>query len=361
MLTGGARLKIPERLESAIDNAVVRHLKTEFGDRGLLLSSADFAIAEMKTAALGRRLMTSVLQQCYPTADGLTVEFEFAGDIARIGAALAFGAVTSNLLASSLSDGSHRQTTAGFLCGTFNLAIGLVDGVCDAEPAIGERLLDHFRGADLIGAAEDRRGPGWLQAGLPLVLAADAGVAFTVSVTEAFFENLHGIYAHEADVRRIVGEQLADALEAETASMRRPLTELSVERMVECSRATSVLPFEIIEVLTIGARTPAAPSAGTLLGDAMWRIDDLVDLSDDARSGALNAVLLEAFGRRGRHDHYDLADLQALLASSGIASAAAEAADCLRNGLRLAGVVVRDDHHAFLQFVQRYAGLDPSS
>jgi hypothetical protein len=354
-------VKIPETLESAIDAAVTRHLETELGDRGLLLSSADLAVAEAKTATLGGRLMTSVLKQCYPKADGLTVEFERGGDIARIGAALAFGAATSSVLASSLGDGSHRQIVAEFVCGTFNLGIGLVDGVCDADAAMGGELLDHFQGADLIGAAEDRRGPGWLHAGMPLHLAADAGVAFTVSVTEAFFENLHGLYADESDVRRIVGEQLADALEAETASVRRPLAGLSAERRVECSRATSVLPFEIIETITIGGRAPATPSAATLLGEAMWRIDDLVDLSEDARSGALNAVLLEAFEWRGRHDRYDIADLEAVLASSGIASAAAEAADHLRDGLRLAGVVIRDDRDAFLQFVQRYAGIDPAS
>jgi len=48
-----------------------------------------------------------------------------------------------------------------------------------------------------------------------------------------------------------------------------------------------VLPFEIIETLATGATT----AAGTDLGEAMWRIDDLVDLGRDASSGALNWIV----------------------------------------------------------------------
>jgi hypothetical protein len=354
-------LKIPRHLESAIDHAVIRHLETEFRDRGLLLSSADLTAAQDTTAALGRRLMTLLLKQCYPEADGLAIEFERTGDIPRIGAALAFGAVVSRVFGSSVDYPNGSASVIEFLCGTFNLAIGLIDGVCDANAAAGERFLGHFRDADLIGAADGRRGPGWLHAHMPLTLAADDSVSFTVSVTEAFFENLHNIYAEEADVRRVVGGQLADALEAEAASVCHPFTALSAQRRVECSRATSVMPFEIIETITTAARVTATPSAATLLGEAMWRIDDLVDLTEDARSGALNAVLLKAFQRRGRHDSYDVADLRAVLDSSGIASAAAEAADRLRDGLSLAGIVSGDDRHAFLQFVQRYAGIEPTS
>ena len=134
-VTDGAALKIPKTLESAIDAAVSRHLEAELADRSLLLTSADLAIAEAKTAVLGRRLMTSVLKQCYPEADGLTVEFERTGDIGRIGAALAFGAVTSRVFASSVGDRSRRRAAIELLCGTFNLAIGLVDGICDADVA----------------------------------------------------------------------------------------------------------------------------------------------------------------------------------------------------------------------------------
>src|SRR6185312_15701716 len=100
------------------------------------------------------------------------------------------------------------------------------------------------------------------------------------------------------------------------------------------------------------------PSTATMLGEAIWRIDDLVDIIDDARSGALNAVLLQG-RRRGRRGRYDISDVRAVLASSAIASVAAEAADRLYDGLRM-GTVDHDDRCAYLGFVQRYAGIEPA-
>ena len=308
-------MKIPKTLESAIDAAVSRHLEAELADRSLLLTSADLAIAEAKTAVLGRRLMTSVLKQCYPEADGLTVEFERTGDIGRIGAALAFGAVTSRVFAWSVGDRSRRQAAIELLCGTFNLAIGLVDGICDADVATGEQLLDHFHDADLVGAASHRRGPGWLHAEMPLFLAADDGVAFTISVTEAFFENLHNIYADNADVRRIVGEQLADALKAETASVRRPLTALSAEtedRVLQSNFGTALRDHRDDH------DRPSCHTVqrATMLGEAMWRIDDLVDIIDDARVRRAERRTARGVRRRGSTIATRSRTCSAVLASS---------------------------------------------
>jgi hypothetical protein len=111
-----------------------------------------------------------------------------------------------------------------------------------------------------------------------------------------------------------------------------------------------VLPFEIVGTLTLAGH---ASGAARLVGEAMWRIDDLVDLCDDARTGALNAVLLTASGS-GREA------LEWLLASEHIGRAAADAVDSLQRGMELAGCPdgtrCRD---VFLQFVARYAGIVP--
>jgi hypothetical protein len=218
-------------------------------------------------------------------------------------------------------------------------------------------LLAGIFDADLVEAAVHRRDRGWLHAALPDFLTADDAVAFTASVTEAFYDNLHDLYADQPEVRRMVGEQLAEALEAETDSVQDPFTTLPPERRVECSRATSVLPFNIIDTITIAGRS--TDSTATMLGEAIWRIDDLVDIIDDARSGALNGVLLQACRRRGRHDGYDITDLSEVLDPTGIASAAAEAADRLQDGLGL-GTIAPDDRLAYLGFVQRYAGIEPT-
>jgi hypothetical protein len=362
-------VEIPERIEQAVDDAVAHHLATGLGDRGLLLTAADLAVAEAQAAALGQRLLTRVLHQCYPmirdAGDDAALEFERSSDVARIGATLTFGAVTSTVLAARQGDRERLPGCVELLCATFNLGIGLIDGVCDGDAESGERLLTHLHGADLFGAAADNRGPGWLRRGLPGPLAADPAMAFTVDIIEAFFQTLHVVYpdATGAHVRRRVGGQLIRALASESQSVGRGLVGSSREGLIECSRATSVLPFQIIETLALGGPTSTTPSAGTLLGEAMWRIDDLVDLCDDARCGALNSVLVAASGvdaaQRAGGQRYRLVDLERLLASSDIASAAAAGAESLRAGLQLAGEVTAPDRIAFLRFIQMYTAIPP--
>ena len=111
-----------------------------------------------------------------------------------------------------------------------------------------------------------------------------------------------------------------------------------------------MLPFQIIEALAAGDYASAEPTAGTQLGEAMWRIDDLVDLPQDARSGSLNGVLLAA-APPGEPDLH--VALERLLASTDVARAAAEAAAKLEAGLQRAG----GQAAPFLSFIQRYAGI----
>jgi hypothetical protein len=228
------------------------------------------------------------------------------------------------------------------LSAIFNLGIGLVDSLCDHDTNTGIALLELVRAHDLVAAAKEPRPRGWLRATLPPALAHDATATFTADIVEAFFATLHAVYPGSTWSRHRcgVGRQLEAALEAERRSVARPGDGAAVEELLECSRLTSVLPFEIVAALAGGDDTEAA----TLLGEAMWRIDDLVDLDDDARSGALNALLLSA---------------------SSADAAAAEAAEKLEAGLRRASgdrptVLDHQPSRAFLCFVQRYAGIVPS-
>jgi hypothetical protein len=348
-------VEIPATLETSIETAVTHHLRIELGTHGLLLNATELESAEATNAARGRWLLARLLAQCYPDVDGLAVQVDRTADMARIESALAFGAVTSLVLAGAKDVGNQR-TSVEYLCGVFNLAIGLVDGICDGDTAVGQLLLSQCHEADLIGAAVARRDRGWLHGRLPSDLHTDDAVVFTATVIETFFANLHDLYDDEPAVRRHVGKQLADALRAETDSVRDPFATLSHDARIECSRATSVLPFEIISTMTVTESAPAVSSGATMLGEAMWRIDDLVDLIDDARHDALNAVLLAACRR---HARYDIAGLAAVLGSSGIAAAATEAALRLRDGLQT--VAANGEHQrAYLAFVQRYAGIGPT-
>jgi hypothetical protein len=366
-------VQIPERIERAVGAAVTAHLETELGDRGLLLPADRLIAAQVEAARRGERLLTRVVDRCYridrERDDTLVLEFHGERTQARLVAALAFGAATAGVLGPR---GRRRAGTADdveLLCAVFNLGIGLVDGLCDGDAETGGRLLEILRGRDLAAVARARHPRGWLRAAVPAALADDATAAFTVDIIEVFFETLHAVYPDEARsaLRRAVGAQLDAALEAERRSVDRTGDGTAREELIECSRGTSVLPYQIIQTLAAGRRTPAEPAAATLLGEAMWLIDDLVDLCHDARSGALNGLLLAAAEEPGRPDDRGrLAALERMLASTDIARAAARAADGLLAALRRAGGgrAAAADHpptRSLLHFIQRYAGIAPPS
>jgi hypothetical protein len=328
------------------------------------------AAAEREAALLGERLLTRVVRQCYPISgqreEAITIEFQREHDAARVNAALAFGAMAAAVLVPREHSSERPMCPVELLCAMFNLGIGLVDGLCDEDPDTGGRLLVLLHGRDLVEAAEETPTRGWLGAKLPPRLAMDLGVAFTVDVIEAFFLTLHAVYPDDEwlPLRRRVGTQLTVALEAERQSVGAWPVRTSREQLIECSRCTSVLPFEIIQTLAGGDIAPTEPSAGTLLGEAMWRIDDLVDLCQDTRRGALNGLLLAATDEPGRPEGELglLAVLERLLRSTDIARGAAEAAESLLAGLQLAGSgrATAQDHVLFLHFIQRYAGITSS-
>jgi hypothetical protein len=311
------------------DETVARRLAAELGDRDLLLAPDALAAAELDAARDGSRLLGLLLRRRY--GDGaLAVEFGSDAAAARVEGALAFGAAAARVLAPGAL-GPERE----LICATFNLGIGLVDGLCDGDAAAGAALLDEIARRDMAGAVEEPRPPGWLRDALPPELADNAAAAFTADVVEAFFATLHAAYpgAPSLPFRRGVAARLGAALDAERRTVAGPAG-LSADELIECSRLTSVLPFEIIETLAAGAATPL----GARLGEAMWRVDDLVDLVQDARSGALNAILVAAATPT------DVLD--------AIPAAAAEAADKLET--TLSG---REAAAQFLAFVQRYAGI----
>jgi hypothetical protein len=338
-------VEIPAPIEQAVSDLVARRLEAELGDRGLLLAADEFALAEAGAAQCGARVLTSLIHRCYPITRqaGGEVALDFGSErgAARLQATLAFGATTARVLQRDLCNPDIE-----LVCAIFNLGIGLVDGLCDEDPETGDTLLQLVQAHDLADAAEQPRVRGWLRATLLPALAEDPAAAFTADVIETFFETLHDVYPHHA-WRLRVGVQLVAALEAERASVTQS-ADPARDQLIECSRLTSVLPFQIIETLADAEHARAEPTAGTQLGEAMWRIDDLVDLCQDARSGSLNGVLLCAGG------HDVVTALERLLASTDIARAAREAADDLQAGLQRT-----DDPTPFLYFVQRYAGITP--
>ncbi|HEV8365619.1 MAG TPA: hypothetical protein VGQ52_19045 [Gemmatimonadaceae bacterium] len=362
-------VETPARITQAVAESVARHLEAELGNRGLLLRADVLAEAQADAAQLGARLRNSVLRRCYPdfrTGDSaLAIEFESDQVAARFDSALAFGAATARVLLPNACDQKKDSETIELVCAIFNLGIGLVDGLCDEDRDAGGEFLEILRGLNVARAAEEPRARGWLHGALPPQLAENAAAAFSVEVIETFFHALHDMYPGDSRLalRCHVGGLLNDALEAERQSVVRTDCRTRQE-LIELSRLTSVLPFLIIETIAAGRRASDEPTAGTRLGEAMWLIDDLVDLCQDARSGSLNAILLAVAPGEERGPNERLAALERLLASKTIGSAAADAAERLLAGLHRGGPSSDSAERqlctaSFLQYVHAYAGISP--
>jgi hypothetical protein len=357
-------------MEHAINEMVARRLESELGRSGLLLAAEEFVAAEREVAPTGARLLAWAVGQCYPiirqAGQAVSVEFSSAGQVARFEAALAFGAVTARVLAPvDITSTERFAQSVEPTCALFNLGIGLVDYLCDHDPPAGAGLLQLIREQDLATVATKPPDRGWFRGSLARELANNATVAFTAEVIEAFFEAILGLHpGHPGLARRQqIGTQLRAALEAEWGSVSWSAADRTGEQLIRLSRLTSVLPFQIIESLACAGHPTGKPTRGTRLGEAMWRIDDLVDLCDDARSGSLNSLLLRAATSSCHPMAVDrLAALERLVVSTDLASAAREATNNLLAGLGLA----RSRRHApedrgrtagFLFFIQRYTGI----
>jgi hypothetical protein len=370
-LTQKADVEIPEQLGQVIDDAVRRSLEAELGARGLLLTRAASDSATTHAVRLGAALFRRVLAHCYRVdpqdEDAIDVEVEDDQAATRFELALAFGSATASLLSPPRrSTRTSGADSVDLLCAVFNLGIGLVDGLCDGNAQLGLALLQVLRDVGLSSAAQNPWPDGRLLTALPAPLATDPTVAFTARLIEAFFDLLHANYPGEngSPLRDHIGARVEEALEAERLSVDRSVELAGREQLIECSRRTSVVPFEIIEHIATGGRALTSPSAGTLLGEAMWRIDDLVDLAEDAGHDALNGVLLTVQEEPGTASSPDgTAALQRLLGSDVISRAAAQAAECLDAGLDAApGATAANAYRShFLSFVLRYAGIAPSA
>lgn len=371
--SGRRTVQVPADVERAVEESVVHHLRTELAACGLLLTADALRQANAEAAQRGKALLAGLITRCYgiQPQGSAAVSFQFQSEEGRahIQAALAFGATTAIVLA-PFKDGTKQDFgRIELLCAIFNLGIGLVDSLCDEDSGIGMILLGFLDGDKLTECAEVPRQRGWLHSALPAALAGVAAVAFAADLIEVFFQELHTVYPgqHSLDRRRGIGAQLAAALVAERDSVSWLPDMSERERSLQSSRLTSVLPLQIIESLACGSITTDEKSAGTLLGEALWRVDDLVDLCQDARGGALNSLLLRALddAPRSEKGHDPVTALERLLGSTDIAEAAAEAAECLVGGLGLGDGLQPAQRGstipAFLYFIQSYAGVPPAA
>jgi hypothetical protein len=368
-------VEVPSAIDRAFEDLVVRQLHSELAARDLLLPAKILWQAEAEIAHQGEALIAhlaaGIVGASMDTQTAARFDFESDESRARVQAALVFGATVADVLALNADNGGSVAKRVRALCGIFNLGIGLIDSLCDEDSRVGAVLLDFLNGDGdaLVQCARKLRQRGWIREVLPSGYNEDASVRMVADLVEVFFQELHALYPGDTNMsfRHHIGTQLTAALKSERDSICWSPKELDRERLLQTSRRTTVLPLQIIEALACGRIATDDSSAGTLLGEALWRIDDLVDLCQDVRSGALNSILVRALddARSGQKDgvYQPLTVLEELLRSRDTEHAAAEAVECLAAGLRLnlnkVGAKYGDNEAVtrFLWFVQRYAGV----
>lgn len=197
-------------------------------------------------------------------------------------------------------DDDAAAALAGTRCAVFNLGVTLFDVVCDHLPDLVAGLcavVDEARLRDLVEdpAAAER-------------LAHDAAgldqpeLRLVAGVIAAFFTR-----AMAEDERPVASppelhELITRAYRAQMQSVSG--ADMSRREARLAAREKSTLPFAVIGAIAAGCDAAAASSVPARplvedIGVAFWLADDLCDAVVDFRRGALNALLVDAYGGFG--------------------------------------------------------------
>jgi hypothetical protein len=275
-------------------------IRVALAARGLEFDLDHYSSELAKQRDNGCQLRTEILAASLRTPDVRRFEELDPAFWRRIPVTVDFGFRQASVLQSLIGAATQWEREAAVLGGAFNLAITLIDYLVD-ELGLGTRVFGLLSKQMVYGMFSAPR-----QAQQKLAETANGGA----SLPEQF---LFGLLAYCCasgfqlvsktgnqdaweDLGRIVGQLLI--AEAEVASVTWP-TRAEARRLLPSVEAKSCLPSVATLHIARLAYSAAASklsdemlAAATQLGNVVWRIDDLVDLLKDLRTGTPNSVLL---------------------------------------------------------------------
>jgi hypothetical protein len=257
---------------------------------------------------------------------------------ARTPLTLAFGYSLSEGLQSL--GGDEPDSGLAEACGLFNFGISIFDLLHDTQPELVSEFASHFNRDVLVQLQSEESGPGSLRAAA--CASAQPEVRLLLQTIAGVYERLYLIAGGPlSEAFAPVARLLAEAYEAEMRSAACKSAR-AAERL-EISRAKSTLPFAIVAAISaLGPARAALSTRAALvedLGTIFWLTDDLVDVVGDARSRALNSLLVRAAGE----DAGDVGgNVSRLLESQVITDVAGTIRDALGR-IRMAGSECGDD------------------
>jgi hypothetical protein len=188
-----------------------------------------------------------------------------------------------------------KATAVAEACSIFNTGVSLADVVIDTDPDQRERMIDvlneHRSGLNPPASGQE-----------PNIQRQTSETSVVSGLAAAFFERLPQLRGESAPETTLMS-WIERAREAEAQSVS-DLRELTPTELLEVSRTKSVAPVQVLYHVARSAIDPAADNDDlqtaeqvvTGLAEAMWLFDDLCDVLDDLRRGALNALTVRTVG-----------------------------------------------------------------
>jgi hypothetical protein len=250
---------------------------------------------------LGEKLKRDVLLEILGAADYAFLNSESLFGVmnrrlrARMPIVLAFGFETGAALYSLQNQGGRNRREVGNMCAIFNLGISIFDLICDNFPAEALELTQWF---DHRPSTSSRPRGGLVALSPNLRDSQALEVRLLAKLVAWFFEQLdsHAGTSNQAVFKR-VKRHLLEAYRAEMNSFHFPRGPRN--RPLKISRIKSTLPFVIIAELSslfvLQPRNAVMLLVRNLtkhLATGFWLTDDLVDIIDDSRTGALNSAIV---------------------------------------------------------------------
>jgi hypothetical protein len=194
----------------------------------------------------------------------------------------------------------HGQADIGIAqtCGIFNFGISIFDLLHDAQPRLVATFSSLFDHDVLMRLHSDPSSPRALQEAANS--CEEPEIRLLLQTIAAVYERLYALADDSPNgAFSKTASLIAAAYAAETQSAACAM--LPPSRRLEISRAKSVLPFAIIDAIGAFRRSDDGDALRhemtNDIGTIFWLTDDLVDVVGDARSGALNSLLVHAAGK----------------------------------------------------------------
>lgn len=286
------------------DSHLRASIRVALAARGLQFSPADYQAMAAEQWRNGVELREEIFGASVTLADRARLREAEPEFWDRIPLIADLGFRQTSLFQCLISAGTERARTAAVLGGAFNLAITLIDYLLDERN--GSRLF-RFLNASLMQEIFAASGEAERKLALAVRESEDVRERALWGLLAFCASSGRGLLLESANLAawEELGNTIAILLksEAEVSMATWPSLE-EAHRLLPSMEAKSCLPSVAALHIARLAHKPATipDEAGLLpaareLGRLFWRVDDLVDLLQDLRSGTPNAVLLRLADR----------------------------------------------------------------